>query len=66
MKSRIFTKLLFSFLVVIAVATATLDFTLRRAWEKSLQAEITQELTDKTQLFAQRLQSHVGGSQRHL
>ena len=57
MKSRIFTKLLFSFLVVIAAATATLDFTLRRAWEKSLQAEITQELIDKTQLFAQRIQS---------
>jgi len=56
-KSRIFTKLLLSFLVVIAVATATLDFTLRRAWERSLQAEITQELTDKVHLFAQRIQN---------
>ena len=57
MKSRIFIKLLLSFLVVIAVVTAMLDFTLRRAWERSLQAEITQELTDKVQLFAQRIQT---------
>lgn len=56
MRSRIFFKLLGAALLLIAVATATLDITIRRSWERSLRAEITHELTEKTHLLA----LHVG------
>ena len=49
MKSRIFAKLLLSFLLVIGTATLILDFVIRQAWEQSLKAEISSELTQKTQ-----------------
>lgn len=52
MKRRIFFKLLLAFVVVIAAATVTLDFTIRAAWEKSLYDQIELSLTQKTQLFA--------------
>ncbi len=55
MRSRIFIKLLLAFLLVIAVATATLDFVVRRAWERSLRAEIERSLTQKTRLLAARV-----------
>ncbi|HXE91071.1 MAG TPA: ATP-binding protein [Terriglobales bacterium] len=55
MRSRIFTKLLLAFLLVIAVATATLDFVVRRAWENSLRGEIERSLTEKTRLLAARV-----------
>jgi two-component system, OmpR family, phosphate regulon sensor histidine kinase PhoR len=55
-KSRVFGKLLAAFLLVIAATTATLDFTLRRDWEDSLQREIAESLTQKTRLFAARVQ----------
>ena len=57
MKSRIFAKLLLSFLLVIGTATLILDFVIRQAWEQSLKAEIRAELTQKTQLLANRVQS---------
>lgn len=57
MRNRIFFKLFAAFLVVIAAATAVLDFTIRRAWDDSLRTEITQSLTQKTELFAQRVQN---------
>ena len=57
MKSRIFAKLLLSFLLVIGTATLILDFVIRQAWEQSLKAEISGELTQKTQLLANRVQS---------
>src|SRR5439155_27337825 len=57
MKSRIFAKLLLSFLLVIGTATLILDFVIRQAWERSLKAEISAELTQKTQLLANRVQS---------
>jgi len=55
-RNRIFFKLFAAFLVVIAAATTVLDFTIRLAWDDSLRAEITESLTQKAELFAQRVQ----------
>jgi two-component system phosphate regulon sensor histidine kinase PhoR len=52
MRNRIFFKLLGAFVVVIAVATATLDFSVRKAWEESLYNEIYTSLTQKATMFA--------------
>jgi two-component system, OmpR family, phosphate regulon sensor histidine kinase PhoR len=57
MKSRIFFKLLASFITVIVAATITLDFTIRRSWENSLNQEIERNLTQKTLMFANRVQT---------
>src|SRR5690242_21907013 len=45
------------FIVVIAAATITLDFSIRRAWEGSLTNEIQRNLVQKTRLFAQRVET---------
>jgi two-component system, OmpR family, phosphate regulon sensor histidine kinase PhoR len=55
MKNRIFFKLLAAFLIVIAAAAATLDLVVGGAWESSLRAEIERNLTQKTLLFAHRV-----------
>jgi two-component system phosphate regulon sensor histidine kinase PhoR len=52
MKNRIFFKLLAVFVIVIAATAAILDVMLGSAWERSLRAEIAQNLTQKTLLFA--------------
>ena len=57
MKNRIFLKLLAAFVVVIAVATFIFGFTLRGAWESSLRTEIERNLTQKTLLFAHRVET---------
>ena len=57
MRSRIFFKLLAAFALVIAAATITLDISVRRAWEKSLTQEIARNLTQKTKLFAERVET---------
>ncbi len=60
MKKRIFFKLLAAFLVVIAVTTIILDFTVRSAWERSLSNQIESSMREKTRLFAARVQAdHV-------
>jgi len=41
----------------IVVATATLDWTIRRTWEGSLRQDIQRSLTEKTLLFANRVSS---------
>jgi two-component system phosphate regulon sensor histidine kinase PhoR len=56
-RNRIFFKLLLAFAVVIAAATITLDFSIRRAWEQSLRGEIERNLRQKTVLFANRVQN---------
>jgi two-component system, OmpR family, phosphate regulon sensor histidine kinase PhoR len=56
-KNRIFFKLLAAFVVVIAVATIVFDFNLRGSWESSLRAEIQRNLTQKTVLFAHRVET---------
>ena len=56
MKNRIFFKLLAVFLIVIAATAATLDVMLGGAWEASLRTEIERNLTQKTLLFAHRVE----------
>ncbi len=56
MTNRIFFKLLGAFVLVIAVATLTLDFSVRKAWEESLYNEIRIALEQKATLFAQAVQ----------
>ena len=55
MTGRVFSKLLFSFLLVLCIGTAVLDFSLRRIVEHSLNAEAEQSLLSKAQLLAVKL-----------
>ena len=57
MKNRIFFKLLTVFLIVIASTAGILDVLLGSAWEGSLRAEIERNLTQKTLLFAHRVEN---------
>ena len=57
MRSRVFFKLLGAFIVVIATATVVLDFAVRREWESSLRKQITESLTEKTRMFANRVEA---------
>ena len=56
MKNRIFFKLLAVFLIVIAASAAILDVMIGNAWQASLRAEIERSLTQKTLLFAYRVE----------
>jgi two-component system phosphate regulon sensor histidine kinase PhoR len=56
-KNRIFFKLLAVFLIVIAATALILDVMLGGAWEASIHAEIARNLTQKTQLFAHRVET---------
>ena len=56
MKNRIFFKLLAVFLIVIAATAAILDVMLGNAWEQSLRTEIERNLTQKTLMFAHRVE----------
>ncbi len=56
MKNRIFFKLLAVFLIVIAATAAILDVMLGGAWEASMRTEIERNLTQKTLLFAHRVE----------
>ena len=56
-KNRIFFKLLAVFLIVIAATAGILDVMLGSAWESSLRAEIERNLTQKTLLFAHRVET---------
>jgi two-component system phosphate regulon sensor histidine kinase PhoR len=66
MKFGVFVKLLAAFLLVIAATTTTLNFTVSRAWEKSLRAGVEQALVEKTRLFAQRVANNQGQPLRQL
>ena len=57
MKNRIFFKLLAVFLIVIATTAAILDVMIGSAWEASLRSEIERNLTQKTLLFAHRVET---------
>jgi two-component system phosphate regulon sensor histidine kinase PhoR len=61
-KNRIFFKLLAAFLIVIGASTVILNFMLGRAWEASLRAEIDRNLTQKTVMFAHRVENDRGHS----
>jgi len=56
-KNRIFFKLLAAFLIAIAATAVTLDLMLGSAWEASLRTEIERSLTQKTLLFAHRVET---------
>jgi HAMP domain-containing protein len=56
-KNRIFFKLLAVFLVVIAATAAILDVMIGNAWEASLRGDIQRNLTQKTILFAHRVET---------
>ncbi len=56
LKHRIFFKLFAVFLIVIAATAAILDVMIGNAWEASLRAEIHRNLTQKTLLFAHRVE----------
>ncbi len=56
-KNRIFFKLLAVLLIVIAATAAILDVMLASAWESSLRTEIERNLTQKTVLFAHRVET---------
>ena len=62
MKNRIFFKLLAAFLIVISASAVILNFMLGRAWEASLRAEIDRNLTQKTAMFAHRVENDRGHS----
>ncbi len=62
MKNRIFFKLLAAFLIVIGASAVILNFMLGRAWEASLRAEIDRNLTQKTVMFAHRVENDRGHS----
>ena len=56
MRKRIFIKLMVAALAVVAAATISLDWSVRRGWERSLRSEIERSLTRQTEQFA----LHVG------
>ncbi len=62
MKSRIFTKLMVAFMVVIAAATLTIDFSIRSAWEDSLRKQVERSLTEKALMFADRVKNEPNRS----
>ena len=64
MTGRVFSKLLFSFLLVLCIGTATLDFSLRRIVAHSLYEEAEQSLTGKARLLAQGLERTPRPGQR--
>jgi two-component system phosphate regulon sensor histidine kinase PhoR len=57
LKNRIFFKLLAVFLLVIAATAVTMDFVVGSAWEASLRSDIQRNLTQKTLLFARRVET---------
>jgi two-component system phosphate regulon sensor histidine kinase PhoR len=57
LKNRIFFKLLAVFLIVIAATAAVLYVVIGKAWEASLRSEIERNLTQKTLLFAHRVET---------
>ena len=52
MTGRVFTKLFFSFVLVLAIGTAILDISLGRVVEQSLRDQLAQSLVGKARLLA--------------
>ena len=57
MRSRIFVKLMFVFLLVIAVSAITLQVAVHTVWERTLHEEIERNLRQKTLMFAYRVEA---------
>ena len=56
MRSRIFVKLMFVFLLVIGVTAITLQWTVHTVWERTLREQIERNLKQKTLMFAYRVE----------
>ena len=61
MRSRIFVKLMFVFLLVIGVTAITLQWAVHKVWERTLREQIERNLKEKALMFAQR----VEGDRQH-
>ncbi len=57
MRSRIFFKLMFVFLLVIGATAITLQLTVHRVWERTLREQIERNLQEKTLMFAHRVET---------
>ena len=57
MRSRIFVKLMFVFLLVIGATAITLQLTVHRVWERTLREQIERNLREKTLMFANRVET---------
>ncbi len=56
MRSRIFLKLMFVFLLVIGVSAITLQLTVQSVWKRTLREQIERNLKQKTTMFAYRVE----------
>ena len=61
MTGRVFTKLFFSFVVVLFLGMVVLDFSLRQVMEQSLNAQAEESLLGETRLLA----AHISASGPH-
>jgi two-component system phosphate regulon sensor histidine kinase PhoR len=61
LRSRIFVKLMFVFLLVIGVTAITLQLTVHAVWERTLREQVERNLKQKTLMFAYR----VEGERQH-
>ncbi|HMD18379.1 MAG TPA: ATP-binding protein [Terriglobales bacterium] len=57
MRSRIFFKLMFVFLLVIGATAITLQWTVHKVWEQTLREQIERNLKEKTLMFAHRVET---------
>jgi two-component system, OmpR family, phosphate regulon sensor histidine kinase PhoR len=57
LRSRIFVKLMFVFLLVIGVTAITLQLTVHKVWERTLREQIERNLKQKTLMFAYRVEA---------
>jgi len=57
LRSRIFVKLMFVFLLVIGVTAITLQLTVHNVWERTLREQIERNLKQKTLMFAYRVEA---------
>jgi two-component system, OmpR family, phosphate regulon sensor histidine kinase PhoR len=57
LRSRIFVKLMFVFLLVIGVTAITLQLTVHNVWERTLREQIARNLKQKTSMFAYRVEA---------
>jgi len=57
LRSRIFFKLMFVFLLVIGATAITLQVTVHRVWERTLREQIERNLKQKTLMFAYRVET---------
>lgn len=57
MRSRIFVKLMFVFLLVISVTAISLQWTVRNVWERALHDQIERDLQQKTLMFSYRVEN---------